>query len=178
MVAEQGTFSELNAYKFNVNRFSVDKIVTTSVASNVVDTDNLLKSRGIAEFDGSVNSKADIFIEEGSKVNVASGTKVVFESGSQLKLGEGAKFEMGSNTSMKMAGDMELDLAKLVFVDSRTNRRYKIAFEDVPTCGGGNEVMMTYERLPDVEETTDETTAEDTERSARELDKKLKSLGI
>lgn len=148
VVAEKGTFSQLDAYKFNVNRLHVDKLVTTSVASNVVDTDNLLKSRGIAEFDGAVNSKADIFIEDGSKVNVASGTKVTFETGSQLTLRNGAKFEMGSDTKVKMSGDMELDLAKLVFFDSTTNRRYKISFVDAPSCEG-SQLLMTYERLPD-----------------------------
>lgn len=148
VVAEKGTFSQLDAYRFNVNRLHVDKLVTTSVASNVVDTDNLLKSRGIAEFDGAVNSKADIFIEDGSKVNVASGTKVTFETGSQLTLRNGAKFEMGSDTKVKMSGDMELDLAKLVFFDSTTNRRYKISFVDAPSCEG-SQLLMTYERLPD-----------------------------
>lgn len=148
VVAEKGAFSQLDAYRFNVNRLHVDKLVTTSVASNVVDTDNLLKSRGIAEFDGAVNSKADIFIEDGSKVNVATGSKVTFETGSQLTLRNGAKFEMGSDTKVKMSGDMELDLAKLVFFDSTTNRRYKISFVDAPSCEG-SQLLMTYERLPD-----------------------------
>ena len=62
VISEKGRFSKLDAFEFNVNRFRVDKIVTTSVASNVVHTDNLLKSEGIAEFDGVVNSSADVFI--------------------------------------------------------------------------------------------------------------------
>lgn len=177
IIAEKGKFSKLEAYKFNVNRLRVDKLVTTSVASNVVDTDNLLKSRGIAEFDGVVNSNADVFIEDGSTVNVNDGAKFNFQSGSELKLENGAKFEMGTNTTVKMSGDMELDLAKLVFFDSRTGRRYKISFRDAHH-GEGVGIVMDYERLPDVKPQTDEEAVEETELDARELDNKLKSLGI
>lgn len=175
VVSEKGTFSQLDAYKFNVNRLSVDKILTTSVASNVVDTDNLLKSRGIAEFDGAVNSRADIFIEDGSSVEVANGSKVTFQSGSKLSLRNGATLEMGTDTQVKMSGDTELDLDKLVFFDSKTNRRYRISFVETPACHGGNSILMTYERLPDK---TNEEIAEETELDSRELDDKLKSLGI
>lgn len=177
IVAEKGTFSKLEAYKFNVNRLNVDKIITSSVASNVVHTDSLLKSEGITEFDGSVNSSADVFIEDGSKVTVEKGAVVRFQKGSELKLQNGAKFEMGSDTTVKMSGDIELDLAKLVFFDSRTNRRYRISFRDA-NCDEGMGVVMDYERLPDVKPQSDEDAADDTERDARELDKKLKSLGI
>ena len=177
IVAEKGTFSKLEAYKFNVNRLKVDKLVTTSVASNVVDTDNLLKSRGIAEFDGVVNSSADVFIEEESTVNVNAGAKVNFQRGSELKLENGAKFEMGTNTTVKMSGDIELDLDKLVFFDSKTGRRYKISFRDAHH-GEGFGIVMDYKRLPDVEPLTDEEVVEETELDARELDDKLKSLGI
>lgn len=70
IVAQDAKFNKVNAYQINANRFNIDKIVTTSVAANVIDTDNLLKSRGLAEFDGAVSSSADIFLESGSSVNV------------------------------------------------------------------------------------------------------------
>lgn len=76
LISERGRFSELEAWKLNVNQLKTDKLVLTSVASNVVDTDNLLRSRGIAEFEGAVNTSADVFVEEGSKVNVASGAEI------------------------------------------------------------------------------------------------------
>ena len=176
IVAEKGTFSKLEAYKFNVNKLNVDKLVTTAVASNVVDTDKLLKARGIAEFDGVVNSSADVFLEKGD-VTVTSEAKVTFQKGSELKLENGAKFNMGTNTTVKMSGDIELDLAKLVFFDSTTGRRYKISFRDAH-IGEGLGIVMDYKRLPDVEPATDEEEVEDTELDARELDSKLKSLGI
>ena len=69
-MAQDAKFNKVNAYQINANRFNIDKIVTTSVAANVIDTDNLLKSRGLAEFDGAVSSSADIFLESGSSVNV------------------------------------------------------------------------------------------------------------
>jgi hypothetical protein len=150
--------------------------VTTAVASNVVDTDKLLKARGIAEFDGVVNSSADVFLEKGD-VTVTSEAKVTFQKGSELKLENGAKFNMGTNTTVKMSGDIELDLAKLVFFDSTTGRRYKISFRDAH-IGEGLGIVMDYKRLPDVEPATDEEEVEDAELDARELDKKLKSLGI
>ncbi len=96
VVSEKGRFSELDAWKLRVNQLNTDKLVLTSVASNVVDTDNLLKSRGIAEFEGSISSSADIFIQDDSKVNVASGAEVTFQDGASLKLKNGAMFEMGS----------------------------------------------------------------------------------
>ena len=177
IVAEKGVFSKLEAYRFNVNKLGVDKLVTTSVASNVVHTDNLLKSEGIAEFDGSVNVKADVFVEEDSAVDVAKGAKVTFQKGSELLIKDGAKFTLGSDTTMKMAGDVELDLNKVVFLDSTNGRRYRISFRDAHECEGGG-IVMDYTRLPDEEPKTDEEEVEDTELDARELDKKLKSLGI
>ena len=75
LTAEKGKFSRIEAYDFKVNKLNIDKLVLTSVASNVVDTDNLLKSRGIAEFEGAVNvMDADVFLNE-SKVNVSQGTE-------------------------------------------------------------------------------------------------------
>ena len=100
IVSEQGKFSKLEAYRFNVNQLHVDKIVTTGVASNVVHADNVLKSEGIAEFDGSVNVNADVFIEDGSVVNVANGAKMKFENGASLQLSDGAKFVMNSSWSI------------------------------------------------------------------------------
>ena len=177
VVAEKGIFSKLEAYRFNVNKLGVDKLVTTSVASNVVHTDNLLKSEGIAEFDGSVNVKADVFMEYESAMEVAKGAKVTFQKGSELLIKDGAKFTLGSDTTMKMAGDVELDLNKVVFLDSTNGRRYRISFRDAHECEGGG-IVMDYTRLPDEEPKTDEEDVEDTELDARELDKKLKSLGI
>lgn len=174
VISEEATFNHLSAYRFNVNKLHVDNLVTTSVASNVVDTDNLLKSRGIAEFDGAVHTSADVFVEDGSKINVASGASMVINSGASLTIRDGASFEMGTNTSVKMAGDIELDLAKLVFVDSSTGRKYKISFRETCGCEGGG-IVMDYEKV--VEDSSNRT-ANETMLDARELDKKLKSLGV
>ena len=174
VVAEKGTFSSLDAYKFNVNQLGVDKILTTSVASNVVDTDQLLKSRGIAEFDGAVNSCADIFIESGSKVNVANGASITINDGATLKMNDGAKFEMGSNSSVKLSGDIEIELSKLVFVDENGNK-FKIGFRE--NCGcDGNGVVMEYSKV-DSSQSTKEI-IENTKLAANELNDKLKSLGL
>lgn len=177
LTAEKGKFSRIEAYDFKVNKLNIDKLVLTSVASNVVDTDNLLKSRGIAEFEGAVNvMDADVFLNE-SKVNVSQGTEMEFASGSTLRLRDGANLEMGSETTMKMSGDVELDLNKLVFVDSRTGRKYKISFRDAHVSEGGG-IVMDYSEVKesDVQEGT--RTAKGTSLDARELDKKLKSLGV
>ena len=48
LVSERGRFSELEAYDLKVNKLGIDKVLATSVASNVVHTDNLLRSDGIA----------------------------------------------------------------------------------------------------------------------------------
>ena len=178
VVGEKGKFSEIEAYSFKVNNLGVDKLVTTGVASNVVDTDQLLKSRGIAEFDGAMNINADVFLEGESKVNVASGASMTFQDGSSLKLKNGAKFEMGTDTTVKMAGDMELDISKLVFVDSTTNRRFKISFRDAHACEGGG-IVMDYSEVQESESTTtNREVANQTALDAKELDAKLKSLGI
>ena len=178
VVGEKGKFSEIEVYSFKVNNLGVDKLVTTGVASNVVDTDQLLKSRGIAEFDGAMNINADVFLEGESKVNVASGASMTFQDGSSLKLKNGAKFEMGTDTTVKMAGDMELDISKLVFVDSTTNRRFKISFRDAHACEGGG-IVMDYSEVQESESTTtNREVANQTALDAKELDAKLKSLGI
>ena len=174
-IAEKGRFSELDAWKLRVNQLQTDKLVLTSVASNVVDTDNLLKSRGIAEFDGEVNSNADIFINEGSKVNVADGAEITVQNGATLKIANGAKFEMGSQTTVKMGGDIEIDLDKLVFLDSKTNRRYKIAFRDAGGCEGSG-IVMDYSEVNEDESTT--RTTQRTADDAKQLVSKLKSLGL
>jgi hypothetical protein len=155
----------------------VDKIVTTSVASNVVDTDNLLKSRGIAEFDGVINSSADVFVEEGSKVNVAEGASVQFQPGSTLKIKSGANLEMATGTTVKMMGDVELDLNKVVFVDGSTGRKYRIGFRDGHESEGGG-VVMTYSQLTEEEAASPKQIADDKESASRELVEKLKTLGI
>lgn len=174
VVSEKGSFSSLDAYSFNVNQLSVDKVLTTSVASNVVDTDQLLKSRGIAEFDGAVNSKADIFIENGSKVNVSDGAKITINEGATLKLNDGAKFEMDSNSSVKLSGDIEIELSKLVFVDENGNK-FKIGFRETCDCEG-NGVVMEYSKADSAKTTKD--IIENTKLAADELNDKLKSLGF
>ena len=178
IVSENARFSNLEAFCFRVNQLNVDKMVTTSVASNVVDTDNLLKSRGIAEFDGVINSSADIFIEEGSTVNVDEGAKCVFQGNSSLVLKNGAKLDLGSDAKVRMSGDIEMDLAKLVFVDSNTGYRYRISFRDVTDCAG-TRVVMDYQKIETpTEEVNNRDIAIETERNARELKEKLKNLVI
>ena len=174
LVAEKGKFSELEAYKFNINKLNVDKLVTTSVASNVVDTDNLLKSRGLAEFDGTMNIGANMFIEEGAKVNVANGAKMTLQSGAGLELKDGATFTMGNNTSVKMSGDIELDANKLVFVDSKTGGKWKLVFRPAVGPEGTGTVVEYIQVTDDGLATTNQRTALD----ARELDEKLKKLGM
>ena len=174
LVAEKGKFSELEAYKFNINKMNVDKLVTTSVASNVVDTDNLLKSRGLAEFDGTMNIGANMFIEEGAKVNVANGAKMTLQSGASLELKDGAIFTMGNNTSVKMSGDIELDVNKLVFVDSKTGGKWKLVFRPAVGPEGTGTVVEYVQVTDDGLATTNQRTALD----ARELDEKLKKLGM
>lgn len=174
LVAEKGKFSELEAYKFNINKMNVDKLVTTSVASNVVDTDNLLKSRGLAEFDGTMNIGANMFIEEGAKVNVANGAKMTLQSGASLELKDGAIFTMGNNTSVKMSGDIELDVNKLVFVDSKTGGKWKLVFRQAVGREGTGTVVEYVQVTDDGLATTNQRTALD----ARELSEKLKKLGM
>ena len=174
LIAEKGKFSELEAYNFNINKMNVDKLVTTSVASNVVDTDNLLKSRGLAEFDGTMNIGANMFIEEGAKVNVANGAKMTLQSGASLELKDGAIFTMGKNTSVKMSGDIELDVNKLVFVDSKTGGKWKLVFRQAVGMEGIGTVVEYVKVTDDGLATTNQRTALD----ARELDEKLKKLGM
>lgn len=174
LVAQKGKFSELEAYKFNINKMNVDKLVTTSVASNVVDTDNLLKSRGLAEFDGTVNVGANVFVEDGAKVNFANESKVTLQSGATLELKDGALFKMGSNTSVKMSGDIELDVNKLVFVDSKTGGKWKLVFRQAV----GKEGTGTVVEYVNVTEDSSTTRAAQTTLDARELDDKLKKLGL
>ena len=177
LVSETGRFSKLDVFKFNVNRLSVDKLVTTAVASNVVHTDNLLKSEGIAEFDGVVNTNADVFIGGESRVNVADGAEITMQNGSSLVLKSGASLEMGSETRVKMGGDIELDFRRLVFVDPATGNKYRISFRDAHEIEGGGTVME-YEKVPEEEMSTPKEVADGTTADARELDEKLKSLGI
>ena len=144
MVAQDARFNKVDAYQINANRFNIDKIVTTSVAANVIDTDNLLKSRGLAEFDGAVSSKADIFLENGSSVNVDEGSTVTFQDNSALVLKPGAKFEMSAESSMKMSGTVEINLDKAVFVSKGI--KYKLSFRNATPCEGEG-VILEYKKV-------------------------------
>lgn len=175
VVSQKARFSELEAFKFKVNSLNVDKLITTAVASDVVHTDNLMKSEGIAEFDGSVYMNADMFVESDKNVVVKENANVTFQNGASLVMKNGANLEMGTNTTMKMAGDIEIDLEKLVFLDSKTGNKYKISFRDAKPFEGCG-VVMDYEKVEDAERDVGECVM--TEVDARELDKKLKSLGI
>lgn len=174
LVCEQGRFSKLEAYEFNVNQFSVDKVTTTSVASNVVDTDNLLKSRGIAEFDGTMNIGANVFVEEGAKVNMANGSKTTLQRGAAIELKDGATLTTGANTSVKLGGDIELDVSKLVFVDSTTGKKWKLVFRNAV----GPEGTGTVVEYVQVTDERSATRAANTALDARELDEKLRKLGV
>lgn len=174
LVSQRGKFSELEAYNFNINKLNVDKLVTTSVAANVVDTDNVLKSRGLAEFDGTMNIGANVFIEPNAKVNMASNSKMTFDTGSSLELRDGATFKMGSNTSVKMTGDIELDVSKLVFVDSKTGGKWKLVFRDAVGMEGTGTVVEYVKVTEDSTNSISQRSALD----ARELNEKLKNLGI
>ena len=125
-----------------------------------------------------MNCSADVFIEEGGSVNVQQGAGMTFRNGSQLVLQDGAKLILGQDASIKMSGDMELDLNRLVFVDSATGYRYKISFQEHPVSGG-NVTVMNYERVQQQEkEAENERLAVETERATKELDERLKRLGI
>lgn len=176
IVSEKARFSSLEAYDFKVNRLSADKLVMTSVASNVVDTDTLLKSRGIAEFDGVVNSSADMFLEKGS-LNVGDGVGVTFRKGAALTLENGAKFEMGTNTTVKMSGDIELDLSKLVFSDSKTGRKFRISFRDAHGDEGSG-VIMEYNEVSSDDVSSIVELSENAALDASELSEKLEQLGV
>ena len=77
-----------------------------------------------------------------------------------------------------MSGDIEMDLAKLVFVDSNTGYRYRISFRDVTDCAG-TRVVMDYQKIETpTEEVDNRDITIETERNARELKEKLKNLGI
>ena len=108
-----------------------------------------------------MNSSADIFIEDGSKVNVADGATMTFQEGASLELKNGATFTMGTDTSVKMSGEMEMDLSRLVFTDSRTGRKYRIWFRDAHECEGRG-IVMDYaevtENTPSTREVVKETT--------------------
>ena len=118
-----------------------------------------------------------MFIEKGSKVNVSEDASMTFQNGATLAIKNGAKFEMGSDTTVKMGGDIEIDFNKLVFVDSRTGKKYRISFRDAHECEGGG-VVMDYKRVPSARPPTPPEIVEETELDSRELDKKLKTLGI
>lgn len=171
LVSEQGKFSKLSAYELNVNKVQLDKLVTTSVASNVVDTDNLLKSRGIAEFDGAVHSKADIFIEKYSTINIDEGTAVTLKSGSSLTMENGTSLNLGSDTDVKINGLTELNVNKLVFVDDETGRKYRIKFREASPCEGCGVIMEYYK-------VNEENTIRETKLNSNQLDAKLKALGL
>ena len=176
LVCEQGKFSKLEAYEFNINNINIDKVVTTSVASNVVDTDNLLKSRGLAEFDGSVHVGGDVFMEDGSKTNVADGAKVTFHEGSVLDMKNGSTLNMGVNTTVRMSGDIEIDVNKLMFVDSKTGIKCRLVIRKaVGTEGTG--VVVEYVPV-DGDDSSGSRVVNDTRLATRELDEKLKSLGV
>jgi hypothetical protein len=83
---------------------------------------------------------------------------------------------MSDDTKVTMAGATEIDLNKLVFLDSKTGRRYKISFRDAQNSEGSG-IVMDYERIEDASPTTQDV-VDTTERNAFDLDDKLKSLGI
>jgi hypothetical protein len=82
---------------------------------------------------------------------------------------------MGSQTTMKMNGDVEIDLDKLVFLDSKTNRRFKISFRDAGGCEGSG-IVMDYQEVNEPEPTTQ--TSQRAADDAKELASRLRSLGI
>ena len=118
---------------------------------------------------------ADMFVESDKNVVVKENANITFQNGASLVMKNGANLEMGTNTTMKMAGDIEIDLEKLVFLDSKTGNKYKISFRDAKPFEGRG-VVMDYEKVEDAERDVGECVM--TEVDARELDKKLKSLGI
>lgn len=82
---------------------------------------------------------------------------------------------MGTQTAVKMQGDIELDLTRLVFLDSTTGRKFRIQFRDAHESEGTG-VVMEYSEVSD-----SETPTQTTQRAAldvRELSSKLKQLGI
>lgn len=174
IIAQDARFNKIEAYQFNANRFNVDKIVTTSVAANVVDTDNLLRSRGLAEFDGSVSSSADIFLENGSSVNVDEGSTVTFQDKSSLVLRPGAKFEMSPESSMKMSGPVEINLDNAIFISNGI--KYKLSFRNPTPCEGDG-VVLEYTKVEDEVSYPGQVLQNATE-DAEELTKKLNSLGL
>ena len=81
---------------------------------------------------------------------------------------------MGNNTSVKMSGDIELDVNKLVFVDSKTGGKWKLVFRQAVGPEGTGTVVEYVQVTDDGLATTNQRTALD----ARELDEKLKKLGM
>ena len=99
---------------------------------------------------------------------------MTLQSGASLELKDGAIFTMGNNTSVKMSGDIELDVNKLVFVDSKTGGKWKLVFRQAVGREGTGTVVEYVQVTDDGLATTNQRTTLD----ARELDEKLKKLGM
>ena len=107
-------------------------------------------------------------------MNFANDSKVTLQSGATLELKDGALFKMGRNTSVKMSGDIELDVNKLVFVDSKTGGKWKLVFRQAV----GKEGTGTVVEYVNVTEESSTSRATQTAMDARELDDKLRKLGL
>mgnify|MGYP003291822332 CR=1 FL=1 len=133
-----------------------------------------MRSRGLAEFDGAVSSSADIFLENGSSVNVDEGSTVTFQDKSSLVLRPGAKFEMSPESSMKMSGPVEINLDKAIFISNGI--KYKLCFRNPTPCEGDG-VVLEYTKVEDEVSYPGQVLQNATE-DAEELTKKLNSLGF
>ena len=115
-------------------------------------------------------------MEKTSKTYVGNGAKVTFQGGSSLAMKDGASIDMGQNTSLKVSGDVEVDVNKLVLVDSKTGIKCRITLRQAVGPEGSGVVV---EYVP-VYETSARSSkiANATAMDAREIDEKLKKLGM
>ena len=73
-----------------------------------------------------------------------------------------------------MTGDIELDVSKLVFVDSKTGGKWKLVFRDAVGMEGTGTVVEYVKVTEDSTNSISQRSALD----ARELNEKLKNLGM
>ena len=134
--------NELTASTFRTGNFVTDNVSV----GGVVNAASGASVAGTSQLDGTLYNRAEVINRDTAKVVFQDQSSETFKNGSILKVQAGGSLVTDANSVVSIHGDVEIDMANLVLIDSRTGKRYRFLLRDATEEEADNlgEVTMEF----------------------------------
>lgn len=181
-IIEQVQASKLSAHEivadtFRTNNFqmenvAVDGVVTAKDGLSVgTPATELDPASGSTEFYGEIFNYAHVTNKDDSCVEFVDQSTQKFNDGTTLKLASGASLIVDDGAYASLHGEVELDMNKLVLLNSATGRRYRLILRDAVETEGDEpgDIAMEFSEIKEEEKVPVATTVSEGTRARATL---------